>query len=187
MKIILHLLTLVVLTLTATVANAQQGGVLKPGDLVKIELKTPVEDGVAVSSEYVVSDNGTVKMPMLAQEVPATGVTASTLGRRIEAAYRAEQIYTNPTINATLPISDLPSHVVTVSGEVRLPSEIPLRQGMQLFTAITKAGGFTEYADPRKVKVIRGNKEFEYDMRSIQANGSNNPVLVDGDCIIVKP
>ncbi len=77
--------------------------------------------------------------------------------------------------------------MVTVSGEVRLPSEIPLRQGMQLFGAITKAGGFTEYADPRKVKVIRGNKEFEYDMRSIQANGSNNPVLVDGDCIIVKP
>ena len=187
-KTIWNLLLLCALALTASTANAQQGGVLKPGDLVKIELKTPAEDGPVVSSEYVVSDNGTVKMPMLTQEVPAKGVTPSTLARRIEAAYRSEQIYTNPTINAILPsVAGQLSHVVTVSGEVRNPSEVALRQGMQLFGAITKAGGFTEYANPKRVKLIRGNKEFEYDMRSIQANGSNNPVLIDGDSIIVKP
>ena len=171
---------------TTSSVMAQQAGVLKPGDSVIISLQTPAEDASTVTTTYPVSDRGTVKMPMLDQEIPAAGISASTLARRIEAAYRAADIYTNPTITAGLPgVDQAPNHVVTVGGEVRGSGEFPLRQGMTLMAAINRAGGFTEFARTKAVKLIRNNNEQLYDMRKIQADGSNNPVLRDGDQIIV--
>ena len=51
--------------------------------------------------------------------------------------------------------------------------------------AINRAGGFSEFAKTAKVKLLRDNREMIYDMRKIQADGSNNPILKDGDAIIV--
>jgi polysaccharide export outer membrane protein len=76
-------------------------------------------------------------------------------------------------------------HVVNVGGSVRQPGEVPLRENMRLFQAITRAGGFTEFARQKEIKLVRGNRETKYDMRSIRADGSNNPFLQDGDQIIV--
>ena len=180
------ILTSTLVLLTALSVMAQQAGVLKPGDYVVISLQTPAEDASTVTTTYPVSDRGTVKMPMLDQEIPAAGISAPTLARRIEAAYRAADIYTNPTITAALPQDPTQaSHVVTVGGEVRGSGEFPLRQGMTLMAAINRAGGFTEFARTKAVKLIRNNDEQLYDMRKIQADGSNNPVLRDGDQIIV--
>lgn len=174
------------LALVALPLRAQQAGVLKPGDSVIISLQTPAEDAPTVTTSYPISDSGTIKMPMLDQEIPANGVTVSTLARRIEAAYRAADIYTNPTLTVSLPAIDgQVNHVVTVGGEVRGSGEFPLRQGMTLMAAINRAGGFTEFAKIKGVKLIRSNREQIYDMRKINADGSNNPVLRDGDQIIV--
>jgi protein involved in polysaccharide export with SLBB domain len=56
---------------------------------------------------------------------------------------------------------------------------------MRLFQAITSKGGFTEFAKVREVKLIRGNKETRYDLRTVRPDGSNNPLLMDGDQIVV--
>lgn len=166
-------------------AEAQMSGVLKPGDAIQIQLQTPAEDAQTVTASYPVSDRGTVKVPHLEQEVPAAGVNVHTLARRIEAAYKAAEIYTNPTVVVSLPGDAMPNHVVTVGGEVRGSGEFPLRQGMTLMAAINRAGGFTEFAKTKQVKLIRGNTQTVYDMRKISPDGSNNPVLRDGDQIIV--
>ncbi len=174
--------------LAAPSVHAQFAGVLKPGDSVIIQLKTPAEDAENVTTTYAVSDRGTIKLPMLDQEIPASGVTVTTLARRIETAYKAADIYTNCMINVTLPAmteTGMANHVVNVGGEVRGSGEFPLRQGMRLLQAINRAGGFTEFAQTRKVKLIRGNQESVYDMRKINPDGSNNPILMDGDQIIV--
>lgn len=186
MKILSTTLTLCLLFFLTPFASAQQAGLLKRGDLVKIELKTPSADALSVNSDYIVSDNGTIKMPYLAQEIPALGISAQTLARKIEAAYRAAQIYTAPTLTASLPEKlGTSSHVITVSGEIRLPQEIPLREGLTLMGAITKAGGFSDFAKVKAVKLLRGNNATFYDMRKIETNGSNNPILQDGDLVIV--
>jgi protein involved in polysaccharide export with SLBB domain len=188
MKTLLFLLSLI--TLLALPAKAQMAGVLKPGDSINIELKTPAEDAPNLSTTYEVSDRGTIKMPMLEQEIPAVGISSSTLARRIEAAYKAAEIYTAPMINVTLPpmtAGGIANHVVNVGGEVRATGEFPLRQGMTLMAAINKAGGFTEFANTKKVKLLRGNRETFYNMKVINPDGSNNPVLMDGDQIIVPP
>ena len=165
-------------------ARAQTGAVLKAGDPVTIELKVPAEDAANVTSAYTVSETGTLKMPYLEKEIMANGLSVSQLARRIEASYKAAGIYSAPTVNVVLKQEGFP-HSVTVGGEVRNSGAVPLRDNMQLFTAITTAGGFTEFADKRKVKLIRAKKATLYDLRDIKADGSNNPVLKDGDLIHV--
>jgi len=164
-----------------------QNSVLKASDQVIVELKTPVEDATTVSSTYTVSSHGTVKMPMLNGEIQAAGLTTTELARRIETAYKQAEIYTNPTINCNIDFNKAAggaAHIVAVGGEVRSPQgSVPLRDNMRLYQAIMQCGGPTEFADMRKVKIIRGTQEFKFDMRKIMPDGSNNPILKDGDTI----
>jgi len=160
---------------------------LKAGDPVLVELKVPAEDATNVSSSYTISERGTVRMPYLNSEIAAAGLTTTDLARRIEAAYRNAEIYTNPTINILIndPSKAAP-HIVTVGGEVKSGGrEVPLRDNMSLYQAIMAAGGFTEFADVRRVRLMRGKRSEIFDMRKIQDNGSNNPILMDGDTIHV--
>ena len=168
-------------------AGAQTLTPLKAGDPVTIELKVPAEDAPNVSSTYNVSGSGTVKLPYLDREISASGLTTTELARRIEQAYRAAEIYTNPTVNCTTtnPQNHIP-HIITVGGEVKSGGrEVPVRDGMRLYNAIMAAGGFTEFAAVKRVKVIRGTREFVFDMRKLDPGGKNNPILMDGDTVHV--
>jgi protein involved in polysaccharide export with SLBB domain len=152
-----------------------ESATLKAGDPVQIELKAPVEDAAVFGGNYTISESGMVKVPHLNQEISAAGLSKSQLSRKIESAYRAADIYKDPKIIVSVRNS-------TVGG--RSPREVVLRENMRLFQAITIMGGFTEFAKP-EVKLIRGKKETKYDVRRIKADGSNNPLLQDGDQIIV--
>ena len=182
-----HLFIALILGLFLHRAGAQTGSVLKPSDNVIIELKTPVEDATTVSATYPVSQGGTVRLPMLNSEVRAAGLTTTQLARSIEAAYRAADIYTNPAIVCNIDFNKAAggaAHIVAVGGEVRSPQgAVPLRDGMRLYQAIMQCGGPTEFADMRKVKIIRGTREYRFDMRKILPDGTNNPILQDGDTI----
>ncbi len=147
---------------------------LKAGDGLQIELKAPAKDAALFEGNYTISESGTVKVPHLSQEISAAGLSTSQLSRKIEAAYRAADIYKDPKITVNMPNP-------TVG--VRRIGEVVLRENMRLFQAITSMGGFTEFAKP--VKLIRGKKETKYDMRRIKEDGSNNPFLLDGDQIIL--
>ena len=151
-----------------------ESSTLKAGDPVQIELKAPAKDAAAFGGSYTISESGTVKVPHLNQEISAAGLSASQLGRKIEAAYRAADIYKSPKIIV---------RVLEPTVGVRRTGEVVLREGMRLFQAITSMGGFTEFAKP--VKLIRGKTETKYDLRRIKADGSNNPFLQDGDQVIL--
>jgi protein involved in polysaccharide export with SLBB domain len=187
MKTIIPLLLALVGLLFAPGAGAQTLTPLKPGDPISVELKVPAEDALNVTAMYSISGAGTLRLPYLDREIAAAGLTTTDLARRIEQAYRAAEIYTNPTINCTTqrPENYQP-HIVTVGGEVKSGGrEVPLRDGMRLYQAIMSAGGFTEFADVKRVKIIRGTRAMVYDMRKIDERGSNNPILLDGDTIHV--
>ena len=147
---------------------------LNAGHGLQIELMSPAKDAAAFGGNYTISESGTVKVPHLNQEISALGLSTSQLSRKIEAAYRAADIYKDPKIIVSV-------HSPTVG--VRRTGEVALPENMRLFQAITSMGGFTEFAKP--VKLIRGKKETKYDMRRIKEDGSNNPFLLDGDQIIL--
>ena len=164
-----------------------ESATLKAGDCVQIELKAPAEDAALFEGNYIISEeSGIVKVPKLNHAIIAAGLSTSQLSRKIESAYRAANIYKDPKIIVSVPEpTDIAARVVNVGGGVRQPGEVPLRENMRLFQAITSRGGFTDSGKVREVKLIRGKKETMYDVRRIKADGSNNPLLQDGDQIIV--
>ena len=187
MKTLLTFLIAIVAMIFGPSANAQMAA-LAAGHTVTIELKAPSADKPAVDGTYTVSPRGTIKLSYIG-EVQASGLTPNDLARRIEAAYKTAEIYTNPTIVAGIGPGNAPqaNNIVNVTGEVGSRGrEVPLRDGMRLIAAIGAAGGFTEFSDVRHVKIIRGNREMIYDMRKLEANGANNPVLQPNDLIVVK-
>ena len=161
-------------------------GLVKPGDSVFIKLLKPAEESHKLTTVYQVSDQGTLKLPLLKQEISTVGLSAATLARSIEKAYVEAGIFEAPSFTAVLsPLAQPDSKVVVIGCEVLGSGEFPLRKGMTLMDAIKRAGGFSEFAQPSRVKIIRADKELVYDLREIKPDGSNNPVLMDGDQIIV--
>jgi polysaccharide export outer membrane protein len=81
---------------------------------------------------------------------------------------------------------------IMVIGAVRTPSVIPYREGMTVFDAILSAGGFTEFANPNNVIVVRkeGNeiKNIEVRLKDVINKGEidKDMPLNPGDRIIVK-
>jgi len=181
-----HLLLLgVLMAVFSSSANAQTLTPLKPGDPIVIELKVPAEDASNVSTKMNVSQQGTIKVAYLERELAVSGLNTTEVARRIEQAYKAAEIYTAPTVVVTTSTpQDYIPHIVSVGGEVRSPrGDVPVRNGMRIYQAIMSCGGPTEFADMRRVKLIRGTRQTIYDMRKLDPNGSNNPVVQDGDTI----
>ena len=68
------------------------------------------------------------------------------------------------------------------------PNRLPLTSvGLSLIDAINAAGGFAETADPRRVTVQRGNRDYRVDVAGFLEGGMtrNNPTLRAGDVINV--
>lgn len=161
---------------------------IRAGDTVAVRLLVPAQDAANVTSEYVVSDAGTVRVPYLEQEIKAAGLTPSALARQIERSWVAAEIYTQPRLQITgKQDATTLQQSVYVSGEIKTGgAEVPFKDGLRLLQAITKSGGFTEFADVKKVKILREGRTLgPYNMSNIAAGGENNPVLQPDDQIIV--
>jgi protein involved in polysaccharide export with SLBB domain len=143
----------------------------------------PIADLQQVSGTYTISSAGVIKLPYLTNEINAVGITPSELQKKIETAYRSGEIYTHPTINIITNATQTSDMVITVGGEVRQPGDVPFRPGINLYSAITRCGGPTEYGDMRRVKLMRGKSERVIDLRKV--GNDNNPELLAGDQIVV--
>ncbi len=154
---------------------------MKPGDSVLLRFKIAGE-AAPVTTTYRVSDNGTMKLPMLDNEIEAAGITVTALVRRVNDSYRTSGI----DAVAELPKREayVNSGTITVSGAVPKPGKYPLRQVLRVYQAINRAGGFS--GKTKDVKILRNKKELPFDLRKILPDGSNNPGLMDGDQIIVR-
>ncbi len=181
MKSFLTILSLL-LALFAQTAGAQEPR-FAPGHTFQMRVTgVPQEETMQVSSAYTISSEGTVKLPHIA-EISAAGLTPTELQRRIQRAYVDAEIYTHPTVTINVNSQAQIEQVVTVGGEVRQPGDFPFRPGINLYSAIMKAGGPTEFAEMKKVKLIRGKSERVIDLRKVTQE--NNPDLQAGDQIVV--
>lgn len=179
----IHYLLLLMLCLGTMFSRAQEPR-FAPGQTFSLRISgVPGEDLQQVSGSYTISSGGTIKLPYLNGEISANGLTPTELQRKIEAAYKTGEIYVHPTINIITNNAMTTEMLVTVGGEVRQPGDVPYRPGINLYSAITKCGGPTEYADMKKVKLLRNRTEKIYDLRKV--TNENNPELLAGDQIVV--
>jgi len=162
--------------------SAHGQATLRIGDPVELKISgVPSEEQAQVNNIYTVDANGTVNMPYI-NKVKADGLTPAELASSIEGSYRAGKIYTNPTITIVMAPT---ARFVNVGGAVRAPSRVPFTEDMTLLTAINASGGFNDFADQRKVRVMRGRDVKVYDVRESRRDPSRDIKLQPGDRIEV--
>lgn len=160
---------------------------LRSGDIIIVKISgVPAEEITVVSNSYAIGDAGTINLPYIG-EVRAAGMRPSMLQRSIESAYKQAQIFTHPTVQVSPNLEGgATTQVIFVSGEVKTPSRITMTPGMTVGGSITAAGGFTEFANPKRVKLIRNGRSMELDCRQADGQGSLTAVQ-PGDTVVVSP
>ncbi len=152
---------------------------LQAGDPVYVYLRGIPE---ASDYEFVLPHDGYINLPYISP-VQAIGLTTSELQRRIHDTYIGEQIYRQITVNVILP-----NQSYFVRGEVRQPGRFPLTSGMTLLRAIAAAGGYTEYARPSRVQIMRaddGSTEV-HNARRLEQNPEQDVEIRARDVITVR-
>ena len=163
-----------------TVAFGQ--AVLRVGDPIELRIGgIPNEEQVQVNNIYTVDANGSVNLPYI-NKLKAEGLTPAQLARSIEEAYRANKIYTNPNITILMQPT---SRYVNVGGSVRQPMRVPFTEDMTLLASINAAGGFNDFADQKRVRLLRGNDVKVYDVRQFRRDPSLDVRLQPGDRVEV--
>lgn len=173
-------LTLAILCTVALSARGQ--ATLRIGDPVDLKISgVPAEEQAQVNNTYTVDANGSVNLPYI-NKVRADGLTPAQLAASIEGSYRSGKIYTNPTITIVMQPS---ARFVNVGGAVRTPSRVPFTEDMTLLTAINAAGGFNDFADQKRVRVLRGSDVQVFDVRQSRRDPSRDTKLQPGDRVEV--
>lgn len=157
MRLILTLLALGLFNLHASP--------IESGQAIEITVQgVPPSEAARLNGTYPVSDGGYITMWEVG-DIRAAGVDSAVLGKRIAAAYKAAEIYTNPTFQVISDSSDIiKQQIVTIGGKVRNPGPKPYQKGMTLFEAVAAAGGPTEFGAKNRVRLYRNKKVYTYDL-----------------------
>ncbi|BDS07979.1 hypothetical protein NT6N_30190 [Oceaniferula spumae] len=172
MKLLKNLKLLAALVGFCSFLLPAHAGVIKSGDAVKISLKgVPASEQVKVDGEYRVRDSGNIRIPIINVNIQAAGKTPEQVERNIEAAFKAAEIYTSPTISLQVIEGEkkMIQMVLSVGGQVKKPGRVQYREGMTLAEAIQQAGDRTPFAS-KYLYLTRKNKEgklmrYKYDFK----------------------
>lgn len=159
------------LCLFADTTKANSADSIRAGSSIEVYLRgLPAEEASQINGQYRVSQDGTISMPHLRTPVRAAGLTANQLALNLAAAYKANEIYNNPTfvILANSIDKEGDRKTLTVGGYVRSPQQVIYKPDMTFFDAVNAAGGLTDYGS-RYVKFTRGGKTQTLDYFSQKA------------------
>lgn len=143
-------------TLPASAAG-DKPGILASGDMIKVAFTTAPE----LNQSQKIEPNGNVSLPLVG-DVYAIGKTPAQLQSELTQLYKSQ--LQNSEVIVTLESIVIP---VVVSGEVQKPGKVLFERPATVLEAIMEAGGFTAYADPKKISLIR------------QINGQHHTQVVD--------
>jgi len=159
-----------------------QDATLREGDALELRLGgVPPDEIQQVSGPYTIDGDGYVNLPHIGK-IRASGATQSQLQNAIESSYRSQEIYTNPSITLTIPTT---TRFVNTGGEVKAPQRVPFTADLTLLGAISASGGFTEFADQGKVRLLRGEKVTIVNVKELRRNPSKDIRLNPGDKVEV--
>ena len=113
-----------------------------------------------LSGRLSVASDGTIMLPLIGQ-VKAAGLTTAELQTDLTARLAR---YVNPPTKVTVRVFDPASRVFYVLGEVTKPGMYKLMSGEVLSQALAAAGGPTEYANLRKIKIVRRTADQQVEM-----------------------
>lgn len=139
-----------------------------------------------LSKQVTVRIDGKISMPLV-DDIPATGLTPLQLKGKL--TERLKDFVEAP--NVTVIVMEANSFKVYVSGQVKTPGVLRLRNETSLAQAISMVGGLTEWANQSKIIIIRKEdgkeKRFTINYKKIISGKDlkSNIILKAGDTIIV--
>jgi polysaccharide export outer membrane protein len=150
-------------------------------DVIAVEVwKDP-----ALSAKVPVRPDGKITLPMIG-ELEAAGRTTEDL--RKEITDKLTPFVEKPIVSVM--VSEINAARFYVLGEVAHPGAFPVRGRVTIVQALAMAGGPTEYANERRVVVIRNSADgkqqrFKVDARDVLAGNAPALPLVPGDTVYV--
>jgi len=139
-----------------------------------------------MSAEVVVRPDGMISLPLL-NDVQASGLTPEQL--RAAISKNAAKFVEEPTVSVV--VKAINSRKVFITGQVGKPGTYPLAAPTTVLQMIATAGGVAEYADRKKIAIIRKENgkdtsfRFNYEDVMKGKNLPQNIELKPGDTIVV--
>lgn len=118
------------------------------GDLLTINFSDVPTGAMPMEQQHRVGDDGLITLPFNVQ-VQAAGKTPTQLQKEIRDAY-VPSWFVNLTV-----IVKAQDRYVYVDGEVKVPNKIFHQDGLTVLRAISTVGGFTDFANKKKIEVRR--------------------------------
>jgi protein involved in polysaccharide export with SLBB domain len=148
------------------------------GDVIRVmyEASVPI-----APTELQVPETGLVTIHM-GEQVQVAGRMAADVSKEIRDLFTVKkQMYKRLSVNV-----QVLGRTISVGGEVRATGSFPFEGGMTVLKAINRAGGFTEYADRRKVRITRVNgQQITVDCKAALKKPELDQPLYPGDRVEV--
>lgn len=156
--------------------------VIGPQDVLDIDVWKEPE----LTRSVPVRPDGKISLPLL-NDIQAAGLTPTKLADEITAGLK--KFVTDPQV--TVIVSAINSQRVYILGEVTRPGAYPLLPDMTVLQALSSAGGFTQFANTKKIYVLRDDngkqQKLPFNYKDV-INGKaqqQNIVLKAGDTVVV--
>ena len=140
----------------------------------------------ALSRTVPVRMDGNISLPII-QEIKAAGLTPLQLKEAL--TMKLKEFIESPNVSVT--VMEANSFKVFISGQVRTPGVYRLRSETTILQIIPMAGGFTDWANQKKILIIRKEngkeKRITVNYKKIMKGGDpgSNIILKAGDTIII--
>lgn len=157
--------------------------VIGPDDVLSIVFWRDAD----MTQEVTVRPDGNITLPLMG-DIKAAGLKPTEL--RDLVATSASKFIEDP--NVTVVVKQINSRNVFITGGVTRPGPYPVSGQMTVLQLITVAGGLTEFADGKKIRILRvenGKSTFMlFNYNEVQDGKKleQNIVLKPGDSVMVK-
>jgi polysaccharide biosynthesis/export protein len=132
--------------------------VVGPEDILLIRIWREAE----LSGQVQVRPDGKINLQLIG-EVQAAGLTPEALTNKLVEAYT--EYINKPEIIVSL--HSVQSKKYHIGGEVNRPGTFPLVVPVSVLEALTNAGGFREFANTKKITILRGGKTLKFNYKDV--------------------
>jgi polysaccharide export outer membrane protein len=162
--------------------NANASYVIGASDILNVT----VWKETTLSGSILVRPDGMISLALLG-DVQASGLTPSQLSDQI--ALKLKKYIQDPKVSVV--VAQIHSKLIFLLGEVGKKGPVEMTPGMTLLEAISAAGGVTDFANTKKMYVLR-NEKAGFQTRipvnykeALKGNSTFNIALKSGDTIVV--
>ena len=151
-----------------------------PEDVLAVKVWRNTE----VSANVVVRPDGKITLQLLG-EIQAAGLTPEALKDVIYEGL--SKLENRDKSEITVTVLQVNSRKYFITGEINRPSSYPLLHPTTILEAIISAGGFREFANQKKIILLRSGKQFYFNYKDAihGKKMEQNKLLEPGDQIIV--